>query len=98
MLEVHGLSRVNTKRIVVSIPYKLLQEVDGVVEDERLNRSQFIREAMKLYLKERKRRLIRESMQKGYMEMAKINLNIASEAFVAEEEAVITVNRLVSGV
>ncbi len=98
MLEVRVLSRVNTKRIVVSIPHKLLQEVDGVVEHERLNRSQFIREAMKLYLKERKRRLIRESMQKGYMEMAKINLNIASEAFVAEEEAVITVNRLVSGV
>lgn len=92
------MSRVNTKRIVVTIPHNLLQEVDGVVERERLNRSQFIREAMKLYLKERKRRLIRESMQKGYMEMANINLNIASEAFVAEEEAVITVNRLVSGV
>lgn len=98
MLEVRGLSRVHTKRVVVNIPYNLLQEVDGVVEHERWNRSQFIREAMKLYLEERKRRLIREHMQKGYMEMAHINLNIASEAFIAEEEAVITVNRLVSGV
>ncbi len=41
---------------------------------------------------------IRESMQQGYMEMAKINLNIASEAFLAEEEADHTLTRLVSGV
>jgi CopG family transcriptional regulator/antitoxin EndoAI len=37
-------------------------------------------------------------MQKGYLEMAKINLNIASEAFIAEEEADLTLDRLVSGV
>lgn len=92
------MSKLNTKRIVVSIPHNLLQEVDVIVQREHLNRSQLIREAMKYYLQERKRRQIRESMQKGYLEMAKINLNIASEAFEAEEEAVITVNRLVSGV
>ncbi len=37
-------------------------------------------------------------MQQGYMEMAKINLTIASEAFLAEEEAEHTLDRLVSGV
>ena len=31
---------------------------------------------MKLYLNERKKRIIREMMQQGYMEMAKINQNI----------------------
>ena len=87
-----------TKRIMVSVPNHLLQEVDGIVEKENLNRSEFIREAMNLYLQERKKRNIRESMQNGYLEMAKINLNIASEAFLAEEEADITVDRLVSGV
>ena len=39
----------------------------------------------------------RESMRRGYMEMAKINLTIASEAFQAEFEAEHTVERLVSG-
>jgi CopG family transcriptional regulator/antitoxin EndoAI len=53
---------------------------------------------MKLYLQERKKRLIREMMQRGYMEMAKINLNMASEAFLAEEEADDTLDSLVSGV
>lgn len=92
------LSKTNTKRIMISLPQHLLQEVDGVAEKENSNRSELIRQAMSLYLRERKKRFIRETMQKGYMEMAKINLNIASEAFQAEEEADLTLDRLVSGV
>ncbi|WP_188432678.1 CopG family ribbon-helix-helix protein [Kroppenstedtia guangzhouensis] len=83
---------------MISLPQQLLQEVDGMVEKENSNRSEFVRQAMKLYLYERKKRLIREMMQRGYMEMAKINLNIASESFEAEEEADGTTIRLVSGV
>ncbi|PTX58885.1 CopG family transcriptional regulator/antitoxin EndoAI [Melghirimyces profundicolus] len=96
LLGVRTLSE--TKRIMISLPQQLLQEVDGMVEKENSNRSEFVRQAMKLYLYERKKRLIREMMQRGYMEMAKINLNIASEAFEAEEEADDTTIRLVSGV
>lgn len=88
----------NTKRIMISLPDQLLEEVDGIVQKENSNRSEFIRQAMKLYLMERKKRYLRESMQRGYMEMAKINLHMASEAFLAEEEADITLDRLVSGV
>lgn len=87
-----------TKRIMISLPDQLLQEVDGIVEQENSNRSELIRQAMKLYLMERKKRQLRDSMQRGYMEMAKINLHIASEAFHAEEDADTTLNRLVSGV
>jgi CopG family transcriptional regulator/antitoxin EndoAI len=83
---------------MISLPDLLLQEVDGIVEKENSNRSEFIRQAMKLYIMERKKRVLRESMQRGYMEMAKINLHIALEAFQAEEDAGSTVNRLVSGV
>ena len=88
----------NTKRIMISLPDYLLQEVDGIVQQEKSNRSEFIRQAMKVYLMERKKRHIREMMQRGYMEMAKINLNMASEAFHAEEDADNIVDRLVSGV
>jgi CopG family transcriptional regulator/antitoxin EndoAI len=95
---VQKLSNLNTKRIIISLPDHLLQEVDGIVEKENSNRSEFIRQAMKLYLMERKKRVLRDSMQRGYMEMAKINLHIALEAFQAEEDAGSTVNRLVSGV
>jgi CopG family transcriptional regulator/antitoxin EndoAI len=83
---------------MISLPKHLLQEVDGMVRQEKSNRSEFVRQAMKLYLYERKKREIREIMQRGYMEMAKINLKMASEAFLAEEEADLTLDRLVSGV
>lgn len=88
----------NTKRIMISLPDHLLREVDGVAAKEKSNRSELIRRAMKLYLAERKKRLLRETMQRGYMEMAKINLHIASEAFQAEEDADLILDRLVSGV
>lgn len=83
---------------MISVPQNLLQEVDGMVQQEKSNRSEFIRQAVKLYLFERRKHEIRETMQKGYMEMAKINLKMASEAFQAEEEADLTLDRLVSGV
>lgn len=92
------MSKMDTKRIMISLPDHLLQEVDGLVEKENSNRSELVRQAMRLYLKERKKRLIREMMQHGYREMANINLDIASEAFQAEEEADLTLGRLVSGV
>jgi CopG family transcriptional regulator/antitoxin EndoAI len=88
----------NTKRIMISLPEYLLQEVDGVAEKENSNRSELIRQAMKMYLNERKKRLLREAMQRGYMEMANINLRMASEAFHAEEDADSILDRLVSGV
>lgn len=88
----------NTKRIEVNLPQHLLNEVDGLLKRENVNRSEFISQATERYLRERKRSQIRETMQQGYMEMAKINLNIASESFLAEEEAENTVDRLVSGV
>lgn len=86
-----------TKRIMISLPHNLLQEVDGIVASEKRTRSDFIREAMRLYLKEREKRQIRENMQKGYMEMAKINLRMANEALVAENEANMIAELLVGG-
>lgn len=74
------------KRIMISLPDSLLAEVDGIVAAEQLNRSEFIREAMKLYIAERKRRLLREQMKTGYIEMAKINLSLAMENYDLESE------------
>ncbi|MBM7705021.1 MULTISPECIES: CopG family ribbon-helix-helix protein [Bacillaceae] len=86
-----------TTEILVRLPQNLLSELDVIIKQENGNRSEFIYQATKMYLRERKKRHIRESMRRGYMEMAKINLNIASEAFLAEYEADHTVERLVSG-
>ncbi|NLC44933.1 MAG: ribbon-helix-helix protein, CopG family [Clostridiales bacterium] len=64
------------KKILVSLPDSLLREVDEIVSIEKKNRSEFIREAMKLYIRERHRLEIREKMKKGYEEMAKINVEL----------------------
>ena len=87
----------STTEILVKLPQHLLTELDGFVKQDNVNRSEFIYQATKMYLRERKKRQIRESMRRGYMEMAKLNLRIASEAFLAEYEAEHTVERLVSG-
>jgi CopG family transcriptional regulator/antitoxin EndoAI len=86
-----------TKRIMISLPHNLLTEVDGIVASEKRTRSEFIREAMKLYLQERKKRQIRERMQKGYLEMAKLNLALSNEALYAENEAGRIAEEMVSG-
>jgi CopG family transcriptional regulator/antitoxin EndoAI len=74
------------KRIMISIPESLLKEVDGLASMEKRNRSEFIREAMRLYISERKRRTLREQMKKGYQEMANINLALALESYELETE------------
>lgn len=76
----------DNKRIIISLPISLLEEVDGITGEERTNRSQLIREAMRFYLEERKKSRLREAMRRGYLEMAQINLALAQEAFYYEEE------------
>lgn len=74
------------KRIMISIPNSLLQEVDGIIAMEKLSRSQFVREAMRLYIEDRKRKAIRDMMRKGYQEMAVINLSLAEEGLLADAD------------
>ena len=53
------------------------------------HRSEIIREAIKFYLGA-KRNLMKEQGEKGYLEMAQINLNIACEDTGLEDEALST--------
>ncbi|MGM7636901.1 CopG family ribbon-helix-helix protein [Bacillus sp. Hm123] len=86
-----------TTEVFIRLPQQFVKELDSFADQENINRSEFIYRATKMYLRERKKRQITESMRRGYMEMAKINLAIASEAMQAEYEAGNTVERLVSG-
>ena len=70
-----------TKRIMVSLPNSLLEEVDFIVSMEEKNRSEFVKEAMKLYIREKKRVEVSERLRDGYVEMSQINLNLAEIGF-----------------
>ncbi|AZR71980.1 CopG family transcriptional regulator [Anoxybacter fermentans] len=71
----------NLKRVMISLPSSLLKEVDGIVKKEHGNRSQFIREAMQMYIAERQKKELREKMKQGYIEMGQINLELANAGF-----------------
>jgi len=86
------------QEVSVKLPKNLLNEVDGLMQYENKDLSDFICRATKSYLQNKKHEHIREIMQKGYEEMGRINLTIASEAFQAEEEADNTLERSVIGV
>jgi CopG family transcriptional regulator/antitoxin EndoAI len=76
-----------TRRIVVCLPESIIEEVDEIVSSEKLNRSDFIKEAVYSVLIERRKAGIREQMRQGYVEMAQINLSMAVDLCQAEEEA-----------
>ncbi len=75
------------KKVLITVPDSLLEAVDIAAKGDNVNRSEFVREAMKMYLREKKKRTNCEQMKKGYQEMAELNLNLAETYFAAEEEA-----------
>lgn len=74
------------KEIVISLPDSMLSEVDGIATAESSNRNELIQQAVGFFLTERRRRMLREEMKKGYLEMAKINLALALEQQKLESE------------
>jgi CopG family transcriptional regulator/antitoxin EndoAI len=76
-----------SKKIIVSVPDSLLAEMDLLSVEERKNRSEIVREAIRLYINERKKMVLREQLRKGYTEMGDINKAIAEETFNTDHEA-----------
>ena len=74
------------KKILISLPDTLLREVDTMAYLENINRSEFVREAMRLYISQKRRIEMRDRMKKGYQEMAEINLKLAEMFFDTDSE------------
>ena len=72
------------KKILISLPEALLSEVDNLATAQNINRSEFIREAMRLYIHEKKRADLNDRLKKGYEEMSEINLEIAEFCISAD--------------
>lgn len=76
-----------TRKIMVSVPLGLLDEVDSFGARNGLNRSEVVRRAMRLLLAENARAELKRNMAVGYAGMAQINLEMAEECAAADEEA-----------
>ena len=72
------------KKILISLPDTLLDEVDNLATQQDINRSEFVREAMKYYIKEKKKAELDSRMKKGYEEMGRINLEISEYCLRAD--------------
>ncbi|WP_392486057.1 CopG family ribbon-helix-helix protein [Haloimpatiens sp. FM7315] len=70
----------DSKRLVVNLSKKLFSEFDDDLRKDSKKRSEFIREAIILYIEEKKR-LSLEKMKNGYLEMAEINLELCEYGF-----------------
>lgn len=73
-----------SRKIVVNLPESVLKECDEILNKDDKNMSEFIREAVILYIEERKRYRTRERMKSGYIEMSGINQEIAEFGFVVD--------------
>ncbi|MGI6751240.1 MAG: CopG family ribbon-helix-helix protein [Anaerovoracaceae bacterium] len=69
----------NMKKIIVSLPESLLVKIDDQSKLEGKNRSVVIREALALYLAERKKAEIEKCMREGYLAMGQLNLQLSEE-------------------
>lgn len=68
------------------MPDYLLDEIDALAKREKKNRSEMVREVMKVYIKEKQKNYLAEKLATGYQEMAKINLELAQLCFDADDD------------
>lgn len=74
------------KKIMISLPDNLLEEIDNMALSEKTNRSILVGEAMKFYIREKGKIELREKMKKGYEGMAEINLKLAEVCLKADND------------
>ncbi len=86
------------KKVLISVPKPLLEEVDLICSSEKSNRSEFVREAMKCYLAEKRKISQKEQLARGYQEMADLNLELSDMYFAAENEAFSDYEKKIGGV
>ncbi len=81
------LEREQHKEISIVLSQEVIDEIDRLVVEEKVERSEVIMEATQEFLKQKKAREMRTEMERGYTEMAKINFAIACECTHVEAEA-----------
>jgi len=70
-----------SKKLVVTLSKTLYVEFNKALKKDSKKRSEFFREAVILYIEEKKRLSYIDEMKRGYLEMAELNLQIADMGF-----------------
>jgi metal-responsive CopG/Arc/MetJ family transcriptional regulator len=72
------------EKVMITMPSKLLKDIDLAKEQLNQNRSQFIRYVISEYLKQQKKKEFEELMAKGYMESSEEDSIIVEESMKAQ--------------
>ena len=70
-----------SKKLVINLSETLYIEFNKALQKDCKKRSEFIREAIILYIEEKKKVSYIDEMKRGYLEMAQLNLEIADMGF-----------------
>ena len=71
-----------SKRVVVNVSDKLFNDFNKDLEKDCKKKSEFIREAIILYIEEKKKLSEMEELAIGYSEMAQLNIELSEIGFV----------------
>jgi CopG family transcriptional regulator/antitoxin EndoAI len=81
----------SSQKITVSLPSKLVEEIDEVIKFEMKDFSDFMNEAARFYLLRQRQRLeMKNEMIAGYSEMASINLTLAEMGLAVDMSSLAT--------
>lgn len=72
------------KKILLTLPEDLLSEIDKLIDNASISRSEFIREGLRFYVQNQKNENIRKSLERGYKEVGSLNLQIAEDCINAD--------------
>ncbi len=75
-----------SKKIEVTVPASLLDDVDSLAKLDGVSRSDVVSRAMREYITGRKNKNLRKQLKKGYEEMAAINIEWAENCLEADNE------------
>ncbi len=84
------------KKILISVPLTLLYEIDKSAKEEKLSRSEFIRQAVKKEIKTLRTKKTEEELKNGYIAMGDINRILAEEGIFADNEQLLTYEQKLS--
>lgn len=73
-----------SRKFNVELPIYLVEEIERYCRDNNKQRNNFLRQAVKLYLKELKKEEVRNHLRDGYKKMAGLNQQLADEGLSSE--------------
>lgn len=89
-----GLRMKEQKKVLVPMPKALLDRADALARSQRISRSELIRRAVSLYLAH----VQKQQLAAGYRDMSELNLKLAEDGVVSDNDSLGLCEQKIGGV